>query len=165
MATEFSYTTTFILDKNYFLECFEQSVEVDKTWQAYFKAIFFSVFGGLLVIFTPINPYVAWCLFGSGIVEALRVYYQKPWWVTRQMLGKASKSEVSLTIDNKGINSHSFYVDDQYDWSDITDMKPTSKGWIIQHTNGRNYISSSFLNDDALQYIKQKAVENNKITT
>lgn len=163
MATEFSYTTTFILDKNYFLECFEQSVEVDLTWQAYFKAIFFSAFGGLLVVFTPINPYVAWFLFGIGIIEALSVYYQKPWWVTRQMLGKASNSEVTLTVDSKGINCHSFYVDDQYNWGDITSMTATELGWIIKHANGKNYISSSFLNDEAKQYIQQHAVENNKI--
>ena len=40
-------------------------------------------------------------LFAIGIVEALGVYYRKPWWVARQMLGKASKSEVTLTIDGK----------------------------------------------------------------
>jgi hypothetical protein len=165
MTSEFTYSTTFILDKNYFTECFEQSVDVDHTWQAYFKAIFFSVFGGLLVLFTPINPYVAWFLFGIGIIEALSVYYQKPWWVTRQMLGKASKSEVTLTVDTKGINSHSFYVDDSYEWQDISKITATDKGWIIQHAKGKNYISARFLNAQASQYIQDKAQEINKTAT
>jgi hypothetical protein len=159
MSLEFTYSTTFILDKSYFTECFEQSVNVDHTWQAYFKAIFFSAFGGLLVIFTPINPYVAWFLFGIGIIEALSVYYQKPWWVTRQMLGKASKSEVTLTIDDKGINSHSFYIDDTYCWQDIVTMSSTDKGWIFQHSKGKNYISSSFLNDDVQHFLEQKELD------
>ena len=162
MTSEFSYSTTFTLDKSYFKECFEQSVNVDHTWQAYFKAIFFSTFGGLLVIFTPINPYVAWFLFGIGIVEALSVYYQKPWWVTRQMLGKASNSEVTLTIDENGINSHSFYIDDMFSWQDIVDISSTDKGWIFQHNKGKNYISSSFLNDDAETFLQQKALESAK---
>jgi hypothetical protein len=165
MTSKFSYSTTFKLDKGYFTECFEQSVNVEHTWQTYFKAIFFSVFGGLLVIFTPINPYVAWFLFGIGIVEALSVYYQKPWWITRQMLGKASNSEVTLTIDEMGINSHSFYIDDTFLWQDIVTIASTDKGWIFQHSKGKNYISSSFLNDDVQEFLQQKAADSTKPST
>lgn len=165
MTSEFSYSTTFTLDKSYFTECFEQSVVVQSFWQAYFKAIFFSVFGGLLVLFTPINPYVAWFLFAIGIVEALGVYYRKPWWVARQMLGKASKSEVTLTIDGKGINSHSFYIDDTFLWQDIETMSATNKGWLFQHKNGKNYISSSFLNEDTQQFLQQKTLDTTSTST
>lgn len=156
MSSEFSYATTFILDKAYFTECHEQSVKVDDFWQAYFKAIFFTVFGALLVLFTPINGYVAWFLFALGIVEALGVYYQKPWWVARQMLSRASKSEVTLTINDEGINSHSFYVDQTILWSDITAIEKTHLGWLFIHDKGKNYISASFLSDEAITFIEEK---------
>lgn len=157
MSSDFSYSTTFILDKPYFTECFEQSVKLDYSWQAYFKAIFFTLFGAILVLFTPINAYVAWFLFGLGIVEALSVYYQKPWWVTRQMLSRAAKSEVTLTINDEGIDSRSFYNEQTIYWQDISIIKNTTKGWLIIHAKGKNYISFAFLNDEANKYLQQKS--------
>lgn len=157
MSSDFSYSTHFILDKVYFTECHEQSVVSDHSWQAYFKAIFFSVFGGLLVIFTPINPYVAWFLFALGIVEALSVRYQKAWWVTRQMLGKASKGKVTLTINEQGIHTQSFYLDEMILWSEITKMSSTDKGIIFEHLKGKNYISARFLSNEALSFLQDKA--------
>ncbi|MEW6989257.1 YcxB family protein [Colwelliaceae bacterium 6441] len=156
MTTAYSYTTTFILDKSYFTECFEQSSKVESFGQAYFKAIFFSVFGALLVLFTPINAYVAWFLFALGIVEALGVYYKKPWWVTRQMLGKSSKSEVTLLISEEGVRSHSFYIDEMIHWQDVSLLEQTDKGWVFVHSKGKSYISSSFLNEECLEFLKHK---------
>jgi len=156
MTQLFSYSTRFILDKNYFIECFEQSKSIDYSWQAYFKAIFFSTFGALLVLFTPINTYAAWFLFTLGIIDALGVYYQKPWWVTRQMLSRASGSEVTLTLNEQSIISHSFYIDETILWADISLLDKTAKGWIVQHAKGKNYISSSFLDDAANEFLMQK---------
>lgn len=158
MTSEFSYSTTFILNKSYFTECFEQSAKIESFVQAYFKALFFSIFGGLLVIFTPLNPYVAWFLFALGIVEALSVRYKKGWWVARQMLGKSSKSEVTLLLNEEGIKSHSFYIDEILLWQDITMLSQTDKGWIFHHAKGKTYISSSFLNDDAFQFLTEKKI-------
>jgi len=157
MSSDFSYSSQFILDKKYYTECFEQSAKVESFSQAYFKALFFSIFGAVLVLFTPINAYVAWFLFTLGIVEALSVYYKKPWWVTRQMLSKASKSEVTLTIDENAISSQSFYIDDVISWQDINQLIQTDKGWVIVHSQGKNYISASFLNQGAAEYLQQKA--------
>lgn len=161
MTSEFSYSTTFILSKSYFTECFEQSAKVETFFQAYFKALFFSIFGGLLVIFTPLNPYVAWFLFALGIVEALSVRYKRAWWVTRQMLGKASKGEVTLLLNEEGIKSHSFYIDEMLPWKDITMLSHTDKGWIFHHAKGKTYISSSFLNNDAVKFLTDKEVDLN----
>jgi len=158
MSDNFSYSVKFTLDKPYYTECFEQSVVVDNSYRAYAKAIFFTVFGGALVLFTEINPYAAWFVFALGIVEALSVYYQKPWWVLRQMLSKAAKSEVQLTIDDKGIFSHSFYIDDAIAWHDIKQLSQTDLGWLIQHTKGKNYLSQRFLTEQVNEFLHEKSL-------
>lgn len=156
MTQEFNYSTSFVLDKKYYRECFEQSVSEVHSWRSYAKAIFFVVFGALLVIFTPISSYVAWFVFGLGIVEALSVYYQKPWWVTRQMLSKAANGKVTLTIDEKSISSHSHYVDDVILWGDVKTLEQTPQGWLVYHNKGKNYLSQGFLNEEVEQFFNAK---------
>ena len=154
MKPDFAYSTTFTLDKTYFAECYQESVTINHSWQSYAKAIFFTLFGAFLVLLTEINAYVAWFLFALGIVEALSVYYQKPWWVARQMLSKASKSEVTLTINEQGIKSHSFYIDETILWSDISAVEKTTQGWVVQHAKGKNYLSSAFLSDKVTAFFE-----------
>ncbi|GLX77811.1 hypothetical protein tinsulaeT_11510 [Thalassotalea insulae] len=157
MTPAFHYSTRYLLNKAYFSECYEQSVTQDYSWRAYAKALFFCLFGGVLVIFTPLNPYVAWFIFVLGLVEALSVYYQKPWWLVRQMLGKTANNEITLTIDDKGIQSRSFYGQQQLLWQDINGLIQTELGWIITHQAGKNYISASVLSAEAIDYLQQQA--------
>lgn len=157
MTEDFSYTITFVLDKAYYTQCYQQTVVIDHSWRAYAKAIFFIVFGAVLVLFTPINSYVAWFIFALGLVEALSVYYQQPWWVARQLLTKAANNEVTLTIDKQGIHSHSFYVDSMIAWSDITRLEQDTQGWLVQHSKGKNYLPQRLLSPEASGYLSVKA--------
>jgi len=159
MKTTFSYSTTFVLDRNYYTECFEQSVIMEHALRRYAKAIFFSFFGALLVLFTEVNEYAAWFVFALGILEALSVRYQKPWWVTRQMFSRASKSEVKLAIDDTGISTDSFYQKSSYAWSDFSTITSTDKGWLLVHAQGKNYISNQFLSNEAKSFIREQSVE------
>lgn len=159
MNQPFFFSTTFTLDKAYYSECFEQSVTIEHSLKTYAKAIFFIVFGGALVLFTDINAYAAWFIFVLGVLEIASVYYQKPWWVTRQMLSKASNSKVKLTIDDSGINTDSFYLKTRLNWQDISALTCTDKGWLIQHNKGRSYISSQFLNADVQAFLTNKACQ------
>jgi len=151
-----SYVSQFILDKAHFNECYSQSVNSDYSIKAYFKAIVLTLFGMVLVLFTEINAYAAWFVFALGILEALSVYYQKPWWVLRQMLGKSAKGQVTLTINDTGISTESHYVSDHVLWENITELKETEKGWLITHLSGRNYISNACISVDAQQYLAAK---------
>ena len=159
MNAPFSFSTSFKLDKAHFSECYAESVNGDYSYRAYFKASFLAFFGACLVLFSDINPYAAWFVFSLGILEALSVYYQKPWWVIRQMLSKASNSEINLIIDDQGITIKSFYVNQCILWTDISQLQATEKGWIVQYTQGRNYLSNSCLSEQAIEYLSQRSVE------
>lgn len=156
MNSQFSYSTNFVLDRQYYTECFEQSVIIEHALRRYAKAIFFAIFGAMLVLFTEVNDYAAWFVFSLGVLEAVSIRYQRPWWVTRQMLSRAAKSEVTLTIDDSGIQTKSFYQNSEYTWSDFSTVTATEKGWLLAHAKGKNYISNQFLSADAQAYLSNK---------
>lgn len=155
MPTPYSYSTTYILDKAHFDECYTQSVTPDPTLKPYYKGIGL-VLIGIALIFTDISLYLAYFFVGLGVIEALNVKYHKAWWLMRQMMSKAASNDVTLTIDEQGIRTQSQYVNSQILWTDIYRINETEKGFLITHKAGISYISSSCLDDSAIAYIKAK---------
>lgn len=156
MSQPFSYTTTYQLDKAHFQECYSESAVIATGIDAYKKAIALTIAGMLLVMFTAMNPYAAWFVFSLGILEAVSTYYQKPWWVMRQMLSKAAKGNVELTLDEQGVQSKSFYASLTLLWSEVLLIEKTKLGWLIKHNNGRSYISDKNLSEPAVQFLTEK---------
>ena len=160
MNTPTSFTCKFTLDKTHFNECYSQSNTVDRSANAYFKAAVLMLFGLFILLFTPINGYAAWFVVALGILEALAIYYNQPWWVLRQMLSRASNSEVTLTIDEQGVLSESFYHKGRILWQDITVIQETSLGFVLHFnagkSKGKSYLSKSYLSDEAQGYIHKK---------
>jgi hypothetical protein len=151
-----NFTSTFILDKPHFTECYAESMSNERSLRDYAKAIFFIVFSFIILMFTDVNRYAAWFLVALGFLEAVSVYYQAPWWVMRQMLSKASGSEVTLTINEQGIQSKSYYIDSMILWNDINEVNFTERGVLIKHNKGINYISSTCLSSAAIAYLESQ---------
>ena len=160
MNTPLSYTSTFVLDKAHFNECYSESSTLELSVKTFFKSGVLMLFGLILLLFTPVNAYAAWFIVALGILEALSLYYNQPWWVLRQMLSKASNSEVTLTIDAQGVLSESFYHNGRILWQDITSIKETSLGFVLHFnvgkSTGKSYLSKSYLSNDAQYYIQAK---------
>ncbi|TMM46066.1 YcxB family protein [Colwellia ponticola] len=166
MTQSSSYTANFTLDKAHYTECYTQSSTLEHNKKTYFKANILTVFGLIILFATPVNPYAAWFVIALGILETLSVYYHKPWWVTRQMLSKASNSKVTLTIDEQGILTESFHVNSRILWADVTSVVETDLGFVINFSLGKSvtgkdiasksYISKACLSDEAISFIKAK---------
>lgn len=162
-----SFSASFTLDKAHYSECYTQSSTLEHNKKTYFKANILTVFGLIILLFTPVNPYAAWFVIACGILETLSVYYHKPWWVMRQMLSKASGSEVKLTIDEQGILTESFHVNSRILWADVTVVTETELGFVIFFSMGKSamgkdigsksYISKRCLTDDIINLITQKS--------
>lgn len=157
MTTPFSYTTQYILNKEHFRECYTQSVVVDNSIRAYAKSLLLSAGGLFLVFYTQVNSYIAWFIFCLGCLEALSVYYHKAWWVMRQVFSKAANSEVTLTIDEEGIASTSVFVELKLEWPSVKSLTATELGWLVEHKQGKNYISGSCLSEDAIEFLAAKS--------
>jgi len=159
-AASNNYISTFKLDKPHFAECYAESMTNEHSLRSYAKAIFFIIFSFIILMFSDVNRYAAWFLVALGFLEAVSVYYQAPWWVMRQMLSKASGSEVTLTVNEQGIHSKSFYIDSLISWNQVTDINFTERGVLVKHSMGVNYISSSCLTELCLIYLKKKVSAN-----
>lgn len=161
MNTPTSFTCKFTLDKAHFNECYSQSNTVDRSLNAYFKAGVLMLFGLIILLFTPVNGYAAWFVVALGILEALAIYYSQPWWVLRQMLSKASGSEVTVTIDEEGVLTESYYNNGRILWSDVFNIKETSLGFVLSFNVGKrtskSYLSKGYLLCSAQEYIVNKA--------
>lgn len=155
MNSPFSFTSHYILDKAHFSECFDESVTIDKSPRAYYKAIGFVLVGTALLL-TGTNAYASLFLVGLGALEALSVKFKKTWWLWRQMMSKAASNEVKLTIDEQGISSESLYVNSSILWSEITELTVTNKGFLIKNSKGMNYVSKRSLDAAAIEFIKSK---------
>jgi hypothetical protein len=161
-----SFSTRFTLDKAHYTECYTQSSTLVHNKKTYFKANILTVFG-FIILFTPVNPYAAWFVVALGILESLSVYYHQPWWVLRQMMSKASGSEVSLTIDEQGILTESFHINSRILWTEVTSVTETSLGFVLYFSLGKTmtgkdiaskrYLSKSCLSADTITFIKQKS--------
>lgn len=160
MNTPTSFTCKFTLDKAHFNECYSQSNTVDRSANAYFKAGILMLFGLIILLFTPVNGYAAWFVIALGILEALAIYYSQPWWVLRQMLSRASGSEVTLTIDEQGVLSESFYHNGRILWLDVCDIEETTLGFVLHFTVGKktskSYLSKGNLSNSAQEYIVKR---------
>jgi hypothetical protein len=160
MTSQAPFISKFILNKAHFNECYSQSNTVDRSNKAYLKAGILMVFGLYILLFTQVNTYAAWFVIALGILEAVSLYYHQPWWVLRQMLSKASNSEVTLTIDEQGILTESFYHTGRILWQDITEVKESELGFTIlfniEKSSGKSYLSKSCLSDNAQHYLLEK---------
>lgn len=155
------FTSKFMLDKAHFNECYSESNTLDLSAKAFLKSGVLTLFGMIILLFTPVNAYAAWFVVALGILEALSLYYNQAWWVLRQMLSKASGSEVTLTIDEQGVLSESFYHKSRILWQDITAIAQTSLGFILHFkagkSAGKSYLSKACLSTQAQQYIIAKS--------
>jgi len=163
MTKSTSFSTKFTLDKAHYTECYTQSSTLVHNKKTYFKASVLAFFGLFILLFTPVNSYAAWFVIGLGVVETVSVYYHKPWWVLRQMFSKASGSEVTLTLDEKGVLTESFYFNSRILWSDVTGVKETEFGFVLfftlaastagKNVSSKSYISKSCLPAEAQDYL------------
>ena len=156
MTETYSYSTTFTLSKAYLSECYEQSVVQDPSMMKYKRAAVWLVIGIGLQVSALVSEYIAYFVISLGALEVFSTRYHKTWWLWRQMLGKSYKSKVTVLINDAGINTCSQYVNERVEWQDITEIEKTTQGLIIRYAKRTSYLSNSYLDDVALEYIAQQ---------
>ncbi|BDF95091.1 YcxB family protein [Pseudoalteromonas sp. KAN5] len=154
-----SFTTTYTLDKPYFYECFDESLPYSAQAKPKYIFLVLLVSLGLTAIYALEQHYLGNFLIMAAVLECVAFYYRRPWWVTRQMLSRASGSEATLTIDDEGFKSVNPHKNYQLAWQDIDEVIYTSRGIILKSRRGMQYISNSVLNDEVIEFIKKRATK------
>ncbi|MGJ8692476.1 MAG: YcxB family protein [Thalassotalea sp.] len=151
-----SYSSSFMLDKAHFIECYEQTAKVKKGLSPYKKSIALILLSIFAAYFAAQYPTLSLFILGLGVVEALSVYFAKTWWVWRQLLSRSANTKVEITIDEKGFVTRSVQMNLELSWPEISQLTETSSGLILHHQQGRSYLSLSCLPAEAITFIKQK---------
>jgi hypothetical protein len=158
MTTPFFYSTTYMLDKSHFSETFDESNTQDNSKKAYLKGVFLAVFGLAVLLFTEIHAYIAWFIIALGGLEVFSIRFRKSWWLARQLISKAANTELTLNINPQGVYTRSFSVESEIPWTSVNKIEHTNQGWLLYHAGGKNYLSSRCLSEEAIAFIKTKAL-------
>ncbi|WP_417714820.1 YcxB family protein [Pseudoalteromonas obscura] len=150
------FQSEFTLDKQYFQECFDESVSFSQHHKPKYGLIGFLLVLGSLSHYLLEQAYLGNFLFVLAVIEGVSFYYRRPWWVARQMLSRASGSKVVLKIDEQGINAHNPYRAFQLQWQEIDNVIETKKGILLEHGKYRQYISRQALNNETYAFILQQ---------
>ncbi|WP_372834440.1 YcxB family protein [Pontibacterium sp.] len=154
--TSTDQSSHYILNREYFTECFDQSVDTTVSLKKYRLAILLIIMSA--VLFTvEAEPHIAWFLLALGAVELLSIRYKRSWWVARQMLSRRANSRVNVRIDEQGIYTDSKHHQQSILWDDIAELKTTEKGFIVIHKGGTNYLSRTGLDKDFLARLNDKS--------
>lgn len=161
MTEDFHYSTRYTLDKSVFAETYDETASAREFPAAYLKSFVLGLLG-MTVFSTEITPYIAWFLITLAVVDALSVYFHRPWWLARQMLSRASNQTIELELDNNGITSKSPYSHSEMKWKDVLSISQTSCGWLLCHNGGKTYISKRFLTTEANRFIEDMSANTSR---
>ncbi|MBQ4833891.1 YcxB family protein [Pseudoalteromonas sp. MMG010] len=153
------FTTSYILDKPYYKECFEQSLPYSKQAKPKYFLLMLLVTLGLFGIYGLNDHYLGSFLIMLAVLECVSFYYRQPWWVTRQMLSRASGSKVTLIFNEQGISSENHYKNYQLKWDEINSIIDTDQGIILKNSKTMQYISKQILTTEILDFINKKATQ------
>ena len=150
-----TYTTEFTLNREYLAECYDESLAHGKNAKPnfLFPAALLIVGSGILALTD--HPRSLGILFiVLGLIELLHIRFRRAWWLTRQMWGKTGGSEITLVIDEAGIETKSPYNQTTLTWADVDRVIETDLGIILVTKAGaQQYLSKSLFSDEAIQDI------------
>lgn len=152
----FNYTNEFLLDKAHFQECYDETAIIKKGINAYYKSIFLLVLALFASSLAKEFKTAALFIFALSAVDALSIYFAKPWWVWRQLLSRASNNTVTLTIDDKGIATSSVVQQLEVSWDLVRRIKKTEQGVVVYHRSGRSYLSAKYLSEEAIEFMENQ---------
>tara|TARA_B100000809_G_scaffold68421_1_gene65570 strand:- start:811 stop:1278 length:468 start_codon:yes stop_codon:yes gene_type:complete len=151
-----NYSTSFILDRAHLTECYDQSLPHSPKKRLRVEFIVATLGAGIaLLAYSDVAGFFPSLLIGLGVIELLSFYFRRPWWLARQLLSRSANCEVLLSVNDKGVNSHTPLGDTQLLWREIKKLIDTPKGIILEtQQGGQSYLSKSVLNNDVLAYIQ-----------
>ena len=150
------HTSYYILDREYFSECFDESANTAASFKTYRQAILLIIMASIFFVM-EVEAYLFWFLLCLSVVELLSIRYKRSWWIARHMLSRAANSKVNIRIDDQGIFTLSPFHQQDWLWNDISEIKSTEKGFVVIHNSVTSYLSKSGLDEDALALLTTKA--------
>lgn len=152
-------STTYTLDKPYYYECFDESLPYSSQAKPKYPLLILLITLGLLAFYQLENHYLGSFMIMLAVVECLSFYYKRPWWIARQMMSRASGSEVTIVFDDDGVKAENPHKSYQLSWQQISEIIETERGYILKAQRGMQYISKQALNDEMTAELNKRATQ------
>ncbi len=149
--------TRYVLDKPYYYECFDESLPYSSHAKPKYPLLILLIVLGLLGFYQLDNHYLGTFMIMLAVVECVSFYYKRPWWVARQMMSRASGSEVTIVFDDNGVTAENPYKNYQLSWQQINEVIETERGYILKAGRAMQYISKQVLTDEITKVLNKKA--------
>lgn len=149
------FTAQFMLSRAYLAETFDESLPHGKGANPnyWFPAGMLAA-GVSLLTMTGQPGFAGAMLVALGVLELLHIRYRRAWWLARQMWGRSANSEVTLSVNEDGIETKSLFVHTTLPFSDVARVIDTELGLILVDKHGeQQYLSRSVLPNDVVQQI------------
>ncbi|MCW3173236.1 YcxB family protein [Shewanella subflava] len=165
MTKPFSFNHEFTLDKSYFAETYDASIDPQIKGKDFIKTAIFAVIGFGILLSTNLGNhelahkntyYLGYFFIGLSVVEALSIKFKRTWWLWRQMMSKAANNNASLTLNEQGILIESVYVNQTTLWTDVYRISEMDTGFMITLANSKSYLSKRGLSEEAIAFIRTK---------
>lgn len=152
------FSTQFTLSRDYLAECFDQSLPYGKNPKPNYKfAVLLFAAGAGLLFFTDQPKVAAGMLIALATLELIHIRFRRAWWLRRQMWGRSADSEVTLSVDEDGIQTQSPYTQTAVSWADIERVIETDLGLIlVTKSGGQQYLSKSLFPAELIMDIVAK---------
>ena len=155
------FQSKFVLNREHFEECFDQSLLLGKKTTPRYKLMAFLVVGGsLIIILSNQQKTLGLFLIALSFVEYFSFRYRRAWWLMRQMWSRNSHNTITLTINDQGVKIESLYNNNQLLWDEIEKTVDTPEGiMLFLKKGGKNYLSKSTLDEKSVTFIKLKTTQ------
>jgi hypothetical protein len=152
------FETHFMLNREHYAECFDQSMLLKGPQKPRITFIAFLVISGVFFLFlTEVPGLLAWFFFAIAVLEYVSFKYKRAWWLTRQMMSKNAGNKITLIFDEKGIENKSVYINNKLAWQAINNIQETDMGFMLFLKNGsQQYLSKQCLTEPIMTLLMQK---------
>ena len=155
------FSAQFTLSRDYLAESFDQSLPYGKSAKFIFLFPFLLFAAGVGLLNFTEQPQVAGIiLIALAVLELLHIRFRRAWWLVRQTWGRSNDSEVTLTIDEGGVQTQSAHTQTALQWADIDRVIETELGLIlVTKAGGQQYLSKSLF---SAEWISKIIARNNE---
>lgn len=155
------HTVQLILDREYFLEMFSQSIRYANRWRKIERVIgpLFFIIGVIMLVTTSRNTSAPIVLVVIGIYEVFSPIIKRPFWVGRLMKSKVANNNATFNFTEEGIETITKNTQSMMKWEGIERFLETPKGVFIWPQKGVHmYVPKSVVSSDTIHFIKGKLV-------
>ena len=152
------FQTQFILSQDYLGECFDQSLPHGKNAKPNYLFPALLLTGGSGLLFFTEQPMILGSMaVALAVLELFHIRFRRAWWITRQTWGKSPDNEVTLSIDDDGLQTESLYAQSTLMWTDVQRLIETELGLIlVAKHGGQQYLSKSLFSAERISEIMAK---------